>query len=335
MSVTFSDKDIQYILQDFPKFELSYENMIHKKVLNSDIILAVPDGKRCFAWFSSYKEDLVCFILELTDDNRIKNINIILTSFHDKLALGTIFYGTVFNYNGINCFSIEDLYFYKGKSYKNTGYSEKLNTIKYILKHEMSQNVLTNKYTVFGLPFISNNFYSLLREIELLPYKISYIKFRFFEKNNSRKIVFIKYFKPGSGSNQNNSNQKMNNQLLNKVVFKITADIEPDIYNLFMYKNGKEEYYDVAHIPDYKTSVMMNKLFRNIKENDNLDRLEESDNEDEFENEKEDKYVYLDRSFKIICEYNPRFRKWCPVNIALKTDRIVTPSQLPIPNKNY
>ena len=38
----------------------------------------------------------------------------------------------------------------------------------------------------------------------------------------------------------------------------------------------------------------MNKHFRIIKENDNLDLLEESDDEDEFENIDEDKYVYLD-----------------------------------------
>ena len=35
----------------------------------------------------------------------------------------------------------------------------------------------------------------------------------------------------------------------------------------------------------------MNKLFRNIKENNNLDLLEESDSEDEFENIQLDKYV--------------------------------------------
>ena len=40
----------------------------------------------------------------------------------------------------------------------------------------------------------------------------------------------------------------------------------------------------------------MNKIFRNIKENDKLDALEESDDEDEFENDKSDKFVYLDKS---------------------------------------
>ena len=51
----------------------------------------------------------------------------------------------------------------------------------------------------------------------------------------------------------------------------------------------------------------MNKLFRNIKENNNLDLLEESDDEDEFENEKDDRFVYLDRVFNMLCSYNYKF----------------------------
>lgn len=45
---------------------------------------------------------------------------------------------------------------------------------------------------------MSSDFNMLLKEIESLPYKVSQIKFRFFEKNNARKILFLKYFKPGT-----------------------------------------------------------------------------------------------------------------------------------------
>lgn len=107
-------------------------------------------------------------------------------------------------------------------------------------------------------------------------------------------------------------------------IFKITADIEPDIYNLFIYKDGTEVFYDIAFIPNYNTSVMMNKLFRKIKENDNLDAIEESDDEEEFQNNKEDKYVYLDISFKMNCEYNSKFKRWIPVSLASKNDNIIS-----------
>ena len=41
----FNDKEIASILSDFPKFELSYETMTHKKVFDYNVILAIPDGQ--------------------------------------------------------------------------------------------------------------------------------------------------------------------------------------------------------------------------------------------------------------------------------------------------
>ncbi len=72
----------------------------------------------------------------------------------------------------------------------------------------------------------------------------------------------------------------------------------------------------------------MNKLFRNIKENDNLDALEESDDELEFENEKEDRYVYLNRAINMICSYNTKFKKWVPLRISDNNIKIVSLSSL-------
>jgi hypothetical protein len=60
----------------------------------------------------------------------------------------------------------------------------------------------------------------------------------------------------------------------------------------------------------------MNKLFRIIKENDNLDALEESDDEEEFENEHADKFVKLNTSEKMVCRYNYKFKRWMPMKVA-------------------
>ena len=317
----FSEADIKLVLQDFPKFELCYEMITHKKVLGSSAILAIPEGKKCFAWFTSYKNDNICFLLEININKNIVDVKIITTSFTDKLALGTIFYGTSFINKNYNYFCVEDLYYYAGKSCNNLTYLSKLESMKDIFKNEISQNILVNSFTIFGLPLITNDLQLILKKIQLLPYKISEIKFRFFENKNNKKIFVMKYFKPGT--------QKQD--FRKDAIFKITADIEPDIYNLFIYNNDSEEYYDIAFIPDYKTSVMMNKLFRNIKENANLDSIEESDDEEEFQDSREDKYVYLDRSFKIKCEYNHKFKRWIPVSLAGKSDRIISLSLL----KNY
>ncbi len=100
-------------------------------------------------------------------------------------------------------------------------------------------------------------------------------------------------------------------------IFIVKADVQNDIYYLFAKnKNHILEKYDMASIPTYKTSVMMNNLFRNIKENDNLDALEESDDEDEFENINDDKYVDLDKCVKMECQYNKRFNKYIPIKVV-------------------
>ena len=131
----------------------------------------------------------------------------------------------------------------------------------------------------------------------------------------------MNYFKPGY-QYKNNSNEIFH------AIFKIVPDIQNDIYYLYCYNNGDYEYYDLAHIPDYKTSVLMNQLFRNIKENNNLDALEESDSESEFENEKPDKFVYLDKSFKMNCIYNHKFKKWAPLSLVKNNEKVVTKKNL-------
>ena len=182
--MSLSEREINLVLRQFPKFELSYEIITHKKVHNADIILAIPEGPKCFAWFTNYNEENVCFILEIDESNKIKNIKKITTSFVDSLSIGTIFYGSMFKYNNINCFSIEDIYYYKGKNVIYIPYSNKLKLLKDIFTNEISQNILNNDFVIFGIPTIYSDFNKLLNESQLVPYKISQIKFRFFEKNN-------------------------------------------------------------------------------------------------------------------------------------------------------
>jgi len=342
----FTDFEIASILSDFPKFELSYETMTHKKVFNHNVILAIPDGKKCLAWFTSYNAENVCFIMETSENSRIDNIYIAKTGFNDHLVLGesgTIFYGTVFKpFNSSQCFCIEDLYYYKGVNYSGRTFLSRLQLLKTILKNELSQNALINSYMVFGLPLMNTDLLTLLKEIDLLPYKIKYLKYRWFE---TKKIMCAEYYKPRSETRDPSVKQydpsvkqydpsvkqydpsvKLRDQSvkqLSTAVFKVTADIQSDIYNLFSNKEGNEEFYDYAFIPDYETSVLMNKLFRNIKENANLDALEESDDEDEFENDRSDKYVYLERSFKINCKFNYKFKKWMPISIANDNDKTI------------
>ena len=324
-------EEITSILSDFPKFELSYETMTHKKVFDYNVILAIPDGIQCFAWFTSYKGDNVCFIMEInTNDNNkntITNISICLTGFNDKLAFGTIFYGTTFSANSASCFCIEDLYYYKGVNYSGKTFINRLETLKNILKTEISQQALTPKYMIFGMPLMGTDLLALLKDIEQLPYKTMYLKYRWYE---TKKIMCAEYYSRANKPNvfepkaskfepkvlEPIIRKKSSQSQLSNAIFHITPDVRSDIYNLFVLNNGRMDFYDYAFIPDYETSVKMNKLFRNIKENNNLDSLEESDDENDFQDDRSDKYVYLDRSYKMNCQFNYKFKKWMPISVT-------------------
>lgn len=98
-----------------------------------------------------------------------------------------------------------------------------------------------------------------------------------------------------------------------RAIFLTTADMQSDIYHLV----HPSSWYmtDVAYIPNYKTSVMMNRLFRNIKENDNLDAMEDSDDEDDFHDIRYDKYVNLTKQLTMECMYHKKFRRWIPLRV--------------------
>jgi hypothetical protein len=73
---------------------------------------------------------------------------------------------------------------------------------------------------------------------------------------------------------------------------------------------------------------MMNKLFRNIKENANLDAIEESDDEEDFQDLRLHKYVDLEKSVSIECFFNAKFKRWTPVRVAQPHHKIVHISKL-------
>ena len=350
------------IMGKFPNIKLSYENIVHKKVSNYDFVLAIPEGDKHFAWFTLYKNKPVCFIMKIGANKEILNIQIVNCSYNYQLSYGTIFYGTIFNYSDNKFFSIEDIFYYKGNNISNKTWIDKLNIFNNIMKNDIRQVAYNKSFLVFGLPIITNTIDNMNKEISNLKYNVHSIQFRSFNtKNISQFILFKKinehsknlqsidtknkttsinknYVQPNTNTNQNinqNTNQNINKPERNKyitkreVVFIVKPDIQNDIYHLYSNTDsGSESYYDIAHIPDYITSVMMNKLFRNIKENDNLDKLEESDDEEEFENDKSDRFVFLDRTHNMVCAYNYKFKKWYPIRLAEQKMEVINKNQL-------
>ena len=103
----------------------------------------------------------------------------------------------------------------------------------------------------------------------------------------------------------------------NPVHFWVKAELSDDSYHLYAKKSRPYHHemilYQYAFIPNMKTSVMMNHIFRKIKENQNLDYIEESDDEDDFENIQEDRFVDLQKTVLMECVFHRKFRKWIPI----------------------
>jgi hypothetical protein len=103
-------------------------------------------------------------------------------------------------------------------------------------------------------------------------------------------------------------------QYKEKAIFEVKADLQNDIYHIYAFgKKSERIYCGITYIPNYTTSKYMNDIFRNIKENNNLDYLEESDDEDDFQNMSVDKYVDLKKCVPMECIYKHKFRRWVPL----------------------
>jgi hypothetical protein len=116
-----------------------------------------------------------------------------------------------------------------------------------------------------------------------------------------------------------------------EAVFRVMADIQSDIYLLYAYNDAAEnkfDFVDIAYIGSFKDRVFMNSLFRNIRENLNIDYGEESEDEDMFQNTNVDKYVDLKREYRMVCAFHQKFKKWVPLRTVDAKSRCVNLSQL-------
>jgi hypothetical protein len=339
------------ILRNFPSnVKFSYEKGTHKKVL-SDLYVIIPKGKKYFVWFTHRNRKNICIFLEVGYQNKIMNMFYRNVSFDDVLSYGTIFYGTLFktrceigdkkNICSSEIFSVEDIFYYKGDDISQYNYRDKLNVIKNIFDTKLRYNMaFCNNGVVFGLPIMTTDFTEAYDKAAELPYYVYSIQYKYFEDKNSYNPI-IEFYHFNSNATLNRSaigenyptpinkysdkpsiyNEPVKQKIASNEIYKVffvKPDLQNDIY--YLYQNSTTNFdvisKELAHIPDYKTSVLMNKLFRNIKENINLDSLEESDEEDEFENIQIDKFVDLNKIIKMRCIFNYKFKKWIPISVV-------------------
>ena len=288
------------LLSRFPLFELCYENVKHSKIpkLYNNLYIAIPFGKKFFVWFTYYEDKNICLLLEIDkykQEYSIKQVYPVSASFDSTLSLGTILYGTIIIENGIKIFVADNIYYYKGKNVSQYDFSKKITMLSLFFKNDIEQSIYHKSQLLFMLPFISDTLTNYTNNLDKVNYRIYTTQTR----------SMVKY-----GAIINYSDRSIYD--CKERIMLVKASIQPDIYRLY---NKDNSCVGNACINSYKTSVFMNSLFRTIKENNNLDNLELSDTEDEFENIDEDKYVDLDKKIYMKCKYNSRFNAWEPISI--------------------
>lgn len=284
----------------FPNIKLFYEKNTHKKV-NADYYVAVPYGKKYFAWFTHHDNENVCIFIEIKvgkdGEFKILSSQVAPVAFKSSLSLGTILYGTILPRT--NFFCAENIFYYKGENLNKKTNKERLTLINGIFKNEIRQISLLPREMIFGTTLISNSFKWLIKEITTLPYQVYSIQCKNYTNHNAQKMLYKSY--------------EEREQSKETQVFVVQATIGVDNYQLFDKKSDK--FVQIAYIPNFQTSKLMNSIFRTIKENDNLDALEESDDEDEFENTSDDKFVDLEKRVDMECRLHPTFKKWVPIKL--------------------
>ncbi len=292
------------LINDFPEIELSYDNVLHKKVY-ANLYMILPRGPKAFLWIKPIENKNCAILFILDNKEKIKNITVYPMCFNKDLAYGTLIYGTFFTVGLNKYFTCEDLFFYKGMDTRNYSMRDKILTFKNMFDNNILQKTFNNNFIIPGLPIFSPNYQEALSNCINVPYNVYGIKI--FNNNISLGLYLYK------------------KKIEPEAIFRVEATIQNDIYNIFCYDFSQTpKPYSVAAVTSYKQSVMLNKLFRTIKENYNLDLLEESDDEEEFENIKEDKFVDLNKQIIMRCVYRKQFSKWEPIEVIKDKTKLVT-----------
>jgi len=337
-----SHDEMYQLVQRFPSIELSYETIPHRKVSPAyNICLAIPQGKKGYLWFTYYNDEDICFFMELNRDKKIGRMKLIHFPFDKELCLGTILYGSLVEVEEyIPIFVIEDICFHKGITMKSLLFGERLafveKTLENITGHS-SEDTNAARELIVSLPPLwsieKTEDYECIYEIPSLwkqnisDFQIHHLQYRalydvgpYMNIFNNNSVLHKKpatYIPVQIPMFTNYRMDASKSQYKYSTIFLVSADIQYDIYHLFAYgKNSQTVYYNTAYIPTYQSSMMMNRIFRKIKENENLDNIEESDDEEDFEDTREDKYVDLQKTVAMECVYLAKFKKWVPKQIV-------------------
>ena len=263
----------------------------------------------------------------------------------------------------VHCFSIIHVYWYKGAQIPNLTLSSHVDMCERMFTTDQSLRQVAytqSNSIIFGLPVLCSTATAASAApddafLHSLPYPVYSILYR---SNTTTRVYSQNLFESGRSvapattapvpapalvprhqpqisapvvpASVAQEYIKPDDDMLTNIqaVFIVRPNVQNDIYELFVKTRSGAVFHNFAHIPNYKTSVMMNRLFRNIRENERLDAMEESETEEEFENIELDKYVSLHKEYKFVCKLNKKFCRWVPISVVPETSEVANDFQV-------
>lgn len=342
-----SGEEMYRMMEKFPSksIRISYGKKLHKKsdVPTRATHVVVPKGLKVYAWFTSYEGKPVCALIETDRRGTPSKIKIRPAIFEPELSYGTVLYGTMIrstagNHQYMVC---DNIFQYKGRDMSHAPYTDKVVTIQRLLNEDVSSRVYSHNFISFATPCMFSDFADAMHTMTnsslmaYAPYCIQVWKNTNSQPCGMVHAVSATDFDMGDMGDMGIeriakigvSTQKPKNMVVAKSIVNpvnpvnpvtratpsrttnllVSCEADQDTYSYHDPRTNTRKY---LCVPTFNDSVALNTIFRNYKENANLDALEESDDEDEFEDISDTKYSNVGMERIVACKYNNKLSGW-------------------------
>jgi len=279
------------LVKELPPFSLESASKSEARVFGYDSCHAIPKGKKALGWWHVSQHGPVCHVLCLGSSGGITKGYEYISSFDDTVSAGTIVSGILFFVKERVFFAMNDVHQYAGTMLSDTKYLNRTTYIQVIGRHLNPINY-NHRCITFGQPIYAATYKELSTKIRDLSYDVASILYRHKDWGAGKIRVFA-------------AQEKGSHRGL-ECIFAVTPHISQDVYELRCRDGGESRW---ACVQSLTESIELNKAFRKIRENKDVDLGELSPDEDEFEDVDPAKYMKK-RTIWMTGRYDSKFKKW-------------------------
>lgn len=334
--------------------KISYEINTYKKVSASGFYI-IPRGKKCIVWLTVYKgaQEAIFFDVDPRDHSKIKFVSIRAIHpsqqfhFNDFQGSGTVLYGTLFTHgpDQQQFFAVENIHVYENACVDHLNVVQKDELLYTLFSKSGSSsgtravNVRAHTQVLFGVAVKCGTYAEALKVANtpsIVPYSVYAIQGRFHTQTDNK---YYQNCQSQTGGGDNKCTQGGDKRPLKPLcadsntlpqgggggggggkLFMVCPQPLVDTYTLRCPVSNTTEP-EPAHVGDYKTSVLLNSIFRSVRENASLDAAEESEDEEVFQASHQmhiDGYISSSTPPErpMICTYNYKFKRWVPIRLV-------------------